>query len=67
MEFYVRDEKERARLIGEYLAEDDKYLVALDKLKADLIGQGVDIHSAEGRKIFIRAVRDLNDRFSSAS
>ncbi len=42
---------------------DRIYLQALDSLREELIGQGIDIDCGEGRKIFIGAVRKLNERF----
>lgn len=63
IEIYVRDEEEKARLIKDYLAPDEEYLKAIDILKETLTGQGVDLNSAEGKKQFILAVRELNSRF----
>ena len=56
-------EEEKANLIETSLEVDRVYLKALDDLRDELTGQGVDIDSGEGRKIFIRAVRRLNERF----
>jgi len=42
---------------------DRIYLQALESLRKELIIQGIDIDSGEGRKIFIRAVRKLNEQF----
>ncbi len=42
---------------------DRIYLQALDSLRKELISQGIDIDSGEGRKIFIRNVRKLNEQF----
>jgi hypothetical protein len=42
---------------------DRIYLQALDSLRKELIRQGIDVDSGEGRKIFIRAVRKLNEQF----
>ncbi|NJD56070.1 MAG: hypothetical protein FIA94_06655 [Nitrospirae bacterium] len=61
----VKDENEKARLIKDYLAPDDAYLKALDELKADMIQKGVDLETREGKKQFIRAVRELNARFGT--
>lgn len=63
MEFYVKDEQERKRLIDSYVEEDERYLRALDSLKADLRSQGIDLDSPEGKKAFIRAVRELNETY----
>ncbi len=56
-------EEEKSHLIETSFEVDRVYLKALDGLREDLIGQGIDIDSGEGRKIFIRAVRKLNERF----
>lgn len=56
-------EEEKTHLIGTSFEVDRVYLKALDDLREELIGQGLDIDSGEGRKIFIRAVRRLNERF----
>ena len=63
IEIYVKDEQEKAKLIEEYLAPDVKYLRALDALKENLITQGVDLETREGKKQFITAVRRLNSLF----
>jgi hypothetical protein len=63
IEIYVKDDQEKAKLIEEYLAPDVKYLQALDALKEDLIKQGVDLETREGKKQFITAVRRLNTLF----
>jgi hypothetical protein len=63
MEIYVKDEEEKAQLIEDYLAPDNKYLKALDTLKQDLINRGVDLETKEGRKLFILEVRKLNSVF----
>ena len=56
-------EEEKANLIETSFEVDRVYLKALDDLRDELTGQGIDIDSGEGRKIFIRAVRRLNERF----
>jgi hypothetical protein len=56
-------EEEKSHLIETSFEVDRVYLKALDGLREDLISQGIDIDSGEGRKIFIRAVRKLNESF----
>jgi hypothetical protein len=56
-------EEEKQHQINTSFEVDRIYLDALDALREELIGQGIDIDSGEGRKIFIRAVRKLNERF----
>lgn len=56
-------EEEKSHLIETSFEVDRVYLQALDSLREVLISQGIDIDSGEGRKIFIRAVRKLNERF----
>ncbi len=56
-------EEEKSHLIETSFEVDRIYLKALDELREELVGQGIDIDSEEGRKIFIRAVRRLNERF----
>ncbi len=56
-------EEEKSHLIETSFEVDRIYLNALDELREELVGQGIDIDSEEGRKIFIRAVRRLNERF----
>ena len=56
-------EEEKKHQINTSFEVDRIYLQALDQLRDELIAQGVDIDSGEGRKIFIRAVRKLNERF----
>ena len=56
-------EEEKNHQIKTSFEVDRIYLQALDTLRDELIAQGVDIDSGEGRKIFIRAVRKLNERF----
>jgi hypothetical protein len=56
-------EKEKSHQIETSFEVDRVYLKALDALREELTGQGIDIDSGEGRKIFIRAVRKLNERF----
>ncbi len=55
--------EEKSRLIETSFEVDRVYLKALDGLREDLIRQGIDIDSGEGRKVFIRAVRKLNESF----
>ena len=57
------NEEEKSHLIETSFEVDRVYLKALDGLREDLISQGIDIDSGEGRKVFIRAVRKLNERF----
>jgi hypothetical protein len=61
----VKDAKEKAKLIDDYLAPDVAYLKALDALKEDMIEQGVDLGTREGKKQFILAVRELNAKFGT--
>ena len=61
----VKDAKEKAKLIDDYLAPDVAYLKALDALKEDMIAQGVDLGTREGKKQFILAVRELNAKFGT--
>lgn len=56
-------EEEKQRQIKTSFEVDRIYLDALDALREELIGQGIDIDSGEGRKVFVRAVRKLNERF----
>ena len=56
-------EEEKSHLIETSFEVDRVYLKALDDLRQELTNQGIDIDSGEGRKIFIRAVRRLNERF----
>jgi hypothetical protein len=56
-------EEEKSHLIETSFEVDRVYLKALDGLREDLISQGIDIDSGEGRKVFIRAVRKLNESF----
>ena len=56
-------EEEKAHQIRTSFEVDSIYLQALEQLREELIKQGIDIDSGEGRKIFIRAVRKLNERF----
>ncbi len=55
--------EEKSHQIKTSFEVDRIYLQALEDLRQELIGQGIDIDSGEGRKIFIRAVRALNERF----
>jgi hypothetical protein len=61
----VKDAHEKARLIDDYLAPDVAYLKALDALKEDMLAQGVDLGTREGKKQFILAVRELNAKFGT--
>lgn len=61
MNIYVRNAADKKALVDEYLAEDERHLEALEKLRQELISQGLDITKGEGRKIFIRAVRKLSE------
>jgi hypothetical protein len=56
-------EEEKQHQINTSFEVDRIYLDALDALREELIGQGIDIDSGEGRKVFIGAVRKLNERF----
>lgn len=56
-------EEEKQHQIKTSFEVDRIYLQALDKLREELISQGIDIDSGEGRKVFVRAVRKLNERF----
>jgi hypothetical protein len=56
-------EEEKFQQIEASFQIDDIYLRSLDRLREDLTGQGIDIDAGEGRKIFIREVRRLNDSF----
>ena len=56
-------EDEKAHQIKTSFEVDKLYLQALDRLREELISQGIDIDAGEGRKIFIRAVRKLNEIF----
>jgi hypothetical protein len=56
-------EEEKQHHINMSFEVDRIYLDALDALRQELTSQGIDIDSGEGRKIFIRAVRKLNERF----
>lgn len=55
--------EEKYHMIDTSFEVDRIYLRALDQLREELISQGIDIDSGEGRKTFIRAVRKLNERF----
>ena len=61
----VKDAEEKAKLIDDYLAPDVAYLKALDALKEDMVAQGVDLETGEGKKQFILAVRELNEKFGT--
>lgn len=65
IEIYVKDKQAKAQLIKDYLAPDDRYLEALEALKKEMISQGLDLESSEGKKQFILAVRELNARFGT--
>ncbi len=56
-------EEEKFQQIEASFQIDDIYLRSLDRLREDLTGQGIDIDTGEGRKIFIREVRRLNESF----
>jgi hypothetical protein len=56
-------EEEKSHMIKTSFEVDRLYLKALDDLREELTGKGIDIDSGEGRKIFVRAVRKLNERF----
>jgi len=56
-------DEEKEHQIRTSFEVDRIYLQALDSLRKELISQGIDIDSGEGRKIFIRAVRKLNEQF----
>jgi hypothetical protein len=56
-------EEEKFQQIEASFQIDDIYLRSLDRLREDLTGQGIDIDAGEGRKIFIREVRRLNESF----
>jgi len=61
----VKDAGEKAKLIDDYLAPDVAYLKALDALKENMVAQGVDLGTREGKKQFILAVRELNAKFGT--
>ncbi len=61
----VKDAEEKAKLIDDYLAPDVAYLKALDALKENMVAQGVDLGTREGKKQFILAVRELNAKFGT--
>lgn len=56
-------EEEKFHQINTAFEVDRIYLQALGQLREEMISQGIDIDSGEGRKAFIRAVRRLNERF----
>ncbi len=56
-------EEEKQHQIKTSFEVDRIYLDALEALRQELIGQGIDIDSGEGRKTFVSAVRKLNERF----
>jgi len=56
-------EEEKEHQIRTSFEVDRVYLQALEDLRQELIKQGIDIDSGEGRKTFVRAVRRLNERF----
>jgi hypothetical protein len=56
-------EEEKAHQIKTSFEVDRIYLQALEDLRHELLDRGIDIDSGEGRKVFIRAVRKLNERF----
>lgn len=65
IEIYVKDEKEKAKLIEDYLAPDEEYIRALDALKEEMIQNGIDLGTQEGKKQFILAVRQLNAAYGT--
>ena len=65
IKIHVKDEKEKAKLIEDYLAPDEAYLKALDELRAEMTQKGVDLGTRAGKKQFILAVRELNARFGT--
>jgi hypothetical protein len=56
-------EEKKAHQIKTSFEVDRIYLQALEDLRQELLNRGIDIDSGEGRKVFIRAVRKLNERF----
>jgi len=56
-------EEEKALQIKTSFEVDKIYLQTLEDLRQELSNRGIDIDSGEGRKVFIRAVRRLNERF----
>lgn len=56
-------EEEKLQQIETSFEIDDIYLRNLDRLREELTGRGIDIDTGEGRKIFIREVRRLNESF----
>lgn len=56
-------EEEKSAHIEASFRIDDIYLRSLDRLREDLTGRGIDIDTGEGRRIFIREVRRLNESF----
>ncbi|MEJ2683698.1 MAG: hypothetical protein P8Z71_04810 [Candidatus Sulfobium sp.] len=56
-------EEEKFRHIEASFQIDDVYLRSLDLLREELTSRGIDIDTGEGRKIFIREVRKLNESF----
>ncbi len=56
-------EEEKEHMIKFSFEADRIYLRELDRLREELTNRGIDIDSGEGRKIFIRAVRELNAKF----
>lgn len=56
-------EEEKSMHIEASFQIDDIYLRSLDRLREDLEGKGIDIDTGEGRKIFVREVRRLNESF----
>ncbi len=61
----VKNAEEKAKLVDDYLAPDVAYLKALDALKEDMVAQGIDLGTREGKKQFILAVRELNAKFGT--
>ncbi len=56
------NKEEKTHLIENSFHIDKLYMQALECLREELIQKGIDINSGEGRKIFMRAVRKLNER-----
>ena len=56
-------EEEKSMHIEASFQIDDIYLRSLDRLRENLTGRGIDIDTGEGRKIFVREVRRLNESF----
>lgn len=63
IKIFVRNNDEKANLIDSYLEPDNQYLEAIDRLRDEMIKQGIDVTAPEGRKALILAVRKLNRTF----